>query len=245
MNNSGDAAEQIVRMSLEGVQMAAKITGDGAERLAKILILALKDTSKSKGKASLSKLLKSNKPIKVFELKDKDLKKFCEAAKQYGVLYHVLKDKGANNGKCDIMVRAEDASKVNRIFERFHLGASNKAVIRKAVEKSQQPKEKEKSAEDKFIDELFGESKQKEKNHNENPSAAKTASSRPSEPTSGKQKDRSQSQTFDDPSKRPSVKAQLKTYREEQQKAKSKVGQTKAPTKTKPKKKGAKEHGGH
>lgn len=239
MNASGDAAEQIVRMSLDGVHMAAKITGEGAERLAKILILALKDTSKSKGKASLSKLLKSNKPIKVFEIKDSELKKFCQAAKKYGVLYHVLKDRGAKDGKCDIMVRAEDVSKVNRIFDRFNLGASNKAVIRKAVQKSQEPKEKEKTAEDKFIDELFGEPKQKEKNHPENPSAAKTESSRLSEPTSGMQKSQRRSQTFDDPSKRPSVKAQLKTYREEQQKVKSKIGQTKAPTK----KKGAKEHG--
>ena len=188
MNASGDAAEQIVRMSLDGVHMAAKITGEGAERLAKILILALKDTSKSKGKASLSKLLKSNKPIKVFEIKDSELKKFCQAAKKYGVLYHVLKDRGAKDGKCDIMVRAEDVSKVNRIFDRFNLGASNKAVIRKAVQKSQEPKEKEKTAEDKFIDELFGEPKQKEKNHPENPSAAKTESSRLSEPTSGMQK---------------------------------------------------------
>lgn len=239
MNASGDAAEQIVRMSLDGVHMAAKITGEGAERLAKILILALKDTSKSKGKASLSKLLKSNKPIKVFEIKDSELKKFCQAAKKYGVLYHVLKDRGAKDGKCDIMVRAEDVSKVNRIFDRFNLGASNKAVIRKAVQKSQEPKEKEKTAEDKFIDELFGEPKQKEKNHPENPSAAKTESSRLSEPTSGMQKSQRRSQTFDDSSKRPSVKAQLKTYREEQQKVKSKIGQTKAPTK----KKGAKEHG--
>ena len=58
MNASGDAAEQIVRMSLEGMQAVAKITGDGAERLAKILLLSVKDTGKSKGKASLSKLLK-------------------------------------------------------------------------------------------------------------------------------------------------------------------------------------------
>jgi len=241
MNNSGDAAEQIVRMSLEGVQVAAKITGDGAEKFAKILLLAIKDTSKSKGRASLSKLLKSNKPIKVFEIKDKDLKKFCQEAKKYGVLYHVLKDKSAKNGKCDIMVRAEDASKVNRIFERFNLGANNKAVIRKAVEKSQQPKEQEKTAEDKFIDELFGESKQKEKSHNENPSAAKTENSHPSEPISGRQKDRTESQNFKEQSKRPSVKAELKKIREEQQKVKSKVSQTKAPTKTKTK--GAKEHG--
>lgn len=243
MNNSGDAAEQIVRMSLEGVQVAAKITGDGAERLAKILVLALKDTSKSKGKASLSKLLKSNKPIKVFEIKDRDLKKFCQAAKKYGVLYHVLKDKGAKDGKCDIMVRAEDASKVNRIFERFELGTVDKATIRKAAQKSQQPKEQEKTAEDKFIDELFGKPKQNDEPFNTNPSAAKPESSRPSEPISGKQNDRRELQSFDEPSKRPSVKVQLKKIREEQQKYKSNVGQTKAPTKANKKKKGTKEHG--
>lgn len=234
MNNSGEVAEQIVRMSLEGVQVAAKITGDGAERLAKILVLALKDTGKSKGRASLSKLLKSNKPIKVFEIKDGDLKKFCQAAKKYGVLYHVLKDKGAKDGRCDIMVRAEDASKVNRIFDRFNLGSVDKAVIRKSVQKSQQPKDREKTADDKFIDELFGEPKQKEKSVNANPSAAKTESSRPSEPTSGTQKSRQESRSFDDPSKRPSVKAQLRNYREEQQKS------IKTP---KTKSKGAKVHG--
>ncbi len=234
MNNSGDAAEQIVRMSLEGVQVAAKITGDGAERLAKILVLALKDTSKSKGKASLSKLLKSNKPIKVFEIKDRDLKKFCQAAKKYGVLYHVLKDKGAKGGKCDIMVRAEDASKVNRIFERFKLGTVDKATIRKAAQKSQQPKEQEKIIDDKFIDELFGKPKQKEKNSNENPSAAKTENSRPSEPTFGRQNDRRESQNFEDMKKRPSAKAQLKDIRQEQQRFK-----TKSPVK----KKGVKTYG--
>lgn len=243
MNNSGDAAEQIVRMSLDGVQAVAKITGQGAEKLAKLLILALKDTSNSKGKASLSKLLKSNKPINVFSIEDKDLKRFCQAAKKYGVLYHVLKDKGAKDGRCDIMIRSEDAPKVNRIFTRFDLGASNKADIRKAVEKTQQPKEQEKTAEDKFIDELFGEPKQKDKPYNANPSAAKTESSRPSEPISGMRNDRRESQSFDDPSKRPSVKAQLKQIREEQQKSKSKVGQTKAPMKTNKKKKGTKEHG--
>ncbi len=243
MNNSGDAAEQIVRMSLDGVQAVAKITGQGAEKLAKILILALKDTSNSKGKASLSKLLKSNQPIRVFEIQDRDLKRFCQAAKKYGVLYHVLKVKGAKDGRCDVMVRADDSSKMNRIFERFDLGISNKAEIRQSLVDSQQPKEQEKTAEDKFIDELFGEPKQKDKAYNANPSVAKTESSRPSEPISGMRNDRRESQSFDDPSKRPSVKAQLKQIREEQQKSKSKVGQTKAPTKTNKKKKGTKEHG--
>ena len=34
MNTGGEAAEQIVRMSLEGFQVAAKISGEGAKNIA-------------------------------------------------------------------------------------------------------------------------------------------------------------------------------------------------------------------
>ena len=37
MNASAEAADQIVRMSLNGVEVAAKISGKGAEQLAKII----------------------------------------------------------------------------------------------------------------------------------------------------------------------------------------------------------------
>ena len=40
MNTSGEAAEQIVRMSLEGFEVAAKITGAGAKNIA-VLLLSL------------------------------------------------------------------------------------------------------------------------------------------------------------------------------------------------------------
>lgn len=37
MSYSGDAAEQVVRMTLEGTEVAAKITGAGAKEVAKLL----------------------------------------------------------------------------------------------------------------------------------------------------------------------------------------------------------------
>ena len=40
---SGEAAEQVVRMSLEGVEVAAKISGEGAKDLALILAAVLKE----------------------------------------------------------------------------------------------------------------------------------------------------------------------------------------------------------
>ena len=121
MNTAGDAAEQIVKMSLNGVEVAAKITGTGAKELAMMIYAILKDQKKTKGKTRLTNMLRSEKPLKVFAVKDSELQLFCKEAKKYGVLYCVLKDKDAGDGLTDIMVRAEDASKINRIFERFKL----------------------------------------------------------------------------------------------------------------------------
>lgn len=219
MNASGDAAEQIVRMSLQGVEVAGKMSMDGAERLIKLVFAALKDTKRTKGRASLATMLKSKKPIKVFEIKDAELKKFCQEAKKYGVMYHVLKDRDKNDGKCDIMVRAEDAPKVNRIFQRFNLGANNKATIRANIEKSQsegkhtmEKKYPEKSEEEKFVDMLFAKPPQKEEGYITNPSAAKTEKSRLSEPIFGVSDYRRH--TRDEKTYRPSVRAQLRDIKE-------------------------------
>lgn len=48
MNTGGEAAEQIVRMSLEGFEVAAKITGAGAKNIA-ILLYSILKTSLDKG----------------------------------------------------------------------------------------------------------------------------------------------------------------------------------------------------
>ena len=97
-----------MRMSLNGVEVAAKISGKAAERLAVLLYAVLRDQKKARGKIRLTNMLKSGKELKVFAVKDGELQKFCEEAKEYGVLYCVLKDNEANDGLTDIMVRAED-----------------------------------------------------------------------------------------------------------------------------------------
>ena len=73
MNTAGDAAEQIVKMSLNGVEVAAKITGTGAKELAMMIYAILKDQKKTKGKTRLTSMLRSEKPLKVFAVKDSEL----------------------------------------------------------------------------------------------------------------------------------------------------------------------------
>ena len=51
MNTGGEAAEQIVRMSLEGFEVAAKITGAGAKNIAVLLHSEGGKENKGQGKA--------------------------------------------------------------------------------------------------------------------------------------------------------------------------------------------------
>ena len=233
MNYSGEAAEQVVRMSLNGVELAAKISGKAAERLAVLLFAILRDQKKTRGKTRLTNMLKSGKELTVFAVKDEDLKRFCEGAKKYGVLYCVLKDKKAGDGKTDIMVRAEDASKVNRIFERFKLATVDMNSVRTDIETSREdqkpdediPVPERNAAEPERMSEEPATPAQEQPNptvertQTENPTSGRTTKSRRSAPSSGTANpsrgagvpDRSEGS-------RPSVRREMDAIREEQRK---------------------------
>ena len=226
MNTAGDAAEQIVKMSLNGVEVAAKITGAGAKELAMMIYAILKDQKKTKGKTRLTNMLRSEKPLKVFAVKDSELQLFCKEAKKYGVLYCVLKDKDAGDGLTDIMVRAEDASKINRIFERFKLATVDVGEVRSEIERQRQEQaqtkkdgeiptpERTQSEErtDAFLDQLMAKPPNAPEQQTENPTDGRVAKSRQSEPTSATREGATRG--THDP--RPSVREELKQIRAEQ-----------------------------
>lgn len=199
MNNSGDAAEQIVRMSLEGTEVALKLTGSAAKNIAAALYAVLKnrDKNKIKGRQRLTAMLKSGKELKVFTISEEHLKQFAVEAKRYGVVYCALRGKEpAADGLVDVMVRAEDASKINRIVERFKLATVDAASIKHEIEKTKAEKETAPAApeqtvpdvseEDRLLDDMLGAPIQKEENATPNPLAAGTEKSPPSGTTSGK-----------------------------------------------------------
>jgi hypothetical protein len=138
MNHSGDAAEQMVRMTLEGVEVAAKITGSAAKEIALLLIAALKRNDKGslklRGRARLNTMLKSGKPLEIYSVKESDLRKFVQGAKEYGIVYCVLRNAQSNpDGLCDILVKADDAPKISRLSERFKFATVDKARIESEI----------------------------------------------------------------------------------------------------------------
>ena len=89
-----------------------------------------------RGKTSLDRLLREGKEMKIIPLQTKDLAQFKAYAKQYGVLFASIKDKGAQGEKIDIMFKAEDVSKLNRIYEQLGYTVPKKIS---AAEKTQKP----------------------------------------------------------------------------------------------------------
>ena len=122
MMHGADAAEQMVRLSLEGMEVMLRVSGTGVKNLAVLMAAAIREEKQTLGKTNLTNLIKSGRELTVFSIPEADLATFKREAKRYGVLYSDIKDKGDfDEPIIDIITRAEDAPKINRIIERFHL----------------------------------------------------------------------------------------------------------------------------
>lgn len=137
---SSDAAEQVVKIYLDGIEVALKISGEATKNVAAAIYAIAKDKNRTKGKVRLTSMLKSGKDLKIFSIKKCELEKFEEEAKRYGVLYCALVDKGNKDTDdvVDIMVRSEDAPKVNRIVERFKFASLDVADLKSSIESKEE-----------------------------------------------------------------------------------------------------------
>ena len=223
MTTGGETADQMTRMTLQGIEVAANVAlkagGMASKSLAAMLYAILTDKKKVKGKARLNSMLKSGKELKVFAIHHNDLKVFCQEAKRYGVMYCVLKEKNNTDGICDIMVRAEDASKISRIVDKFELATVDAKTINDYATSKQNQTFKDvptmsDEEHDKLVKSLMNSMKKEEKSFSENPTIARTTKdASPFEPTSVKAG--KEPNIID---KRPSVRKELNEIKKQQEK---------------------------
>ena len=120
MSQGSDAAEQMVKETMVISETAAKLTGLGAKNLAVLLTLYLREEHQLKGETNLKKLLKEGREIRVFCLDKDNLAEFKQYAKDYGIVYSALKQKNDDSRIIDVLVKAEDTPRVNRILEKMN-----------------------------------------------------------------------------------------------------------------------------
>ena len=219
--NSADTADQMMKMTLEGIEVAAEIGlkagGEAAKSLAVTLYAIITDNKKIRGKTNLDNLLKSGKELKVFAIHHKDLEKFCIEAKHYGVLYSVLKEKDKTDGIVDIMVKAEDASKISRMVDKFDLATIDTKAILESVLSQKEVKPMSDEEHDKLLNQLMDDK--------QNPTKARTSKDgTPFEPSSKTSKTEKKKKTVERRKSiatmdKPSVLKELKDIKEQQLKS--------------------------
>ena len=120
MNYGAEPADQVVRYSLEGTEVALRLSGTAAITFAKFVAAVLQDQKKTHGKTRLVRLLREGKPLKFFSVEKERMREFAHEAKMHGLLFVPMRDK-TDPDHVEIAILADDASKVNRIFDRLQL----------------------------------------------------------------------------------------------------------------------------
>ena len=138
MDVSGDVADLMVKESIQLTEASIKLLAAGGTSLAALLWALAKEDKKLVGKAGMGRLLRENKELKVFQIKESDLAEFRAFAKK-NVLFSVVKDKRRTDGMVDLVTNVDFVSQVNLFMERRGYGAPARedAAPKKAVPRAQ------------------------------------------------------------------------------------------------------------
>ena len=135
MNYGSEPADQVVRYTLEGAEVALKLSGLAAKNFAVFAYAVLKDQKKTKGKTRLVRMLKEQRPLKFFTVPSGQMREFAQEAKKRGLLFVPIRNK-QNPGEIELVVFADDAAKVNRVMDRLNLDFVKSQAGEAQVDKS-------------------------------------------------------------------------------------------------------------
>lgn len=115
---NGEAADEVVRMALNGTEVAIRLTGAAAKNLAAILVAWSKNHKKVYGKTSMMKLLRSGEELQVLSLTKEQYKEFKTAARKQ-VLFAPFVDTKSEDEKVDVVISSRSIPLINHILERI------------------------------------------------------------------------------------------------------------------------------
>ena len=239
MNYGSDPADQVVRFTLEGTEMALKLSGLAAKNFALFVYAVLKDQKKTRGKTRLVRMLREQRPFKFFKIPAEAVREFAREAKNHGLLYVPIRNK-LHSDEIEMVVFADDAAKIQRVLDNLNLdfvrAQAGEAVVEPVpaqetpVPEAQTPDRMESvqldgdtvqfelgEAEDEFN---LGGSPQQDTAANftpdREPESGETTEKNPSAPSSNSRNGSPGSQNS-----KPSVKEELREIRREQEKKRS------------------------
>ena len=127
---------------MEGTEVALKLSGLAAKNFALFVYAVLKDQKKTRGKTRLVRMLREQRPFKFFKVPVSYMKDFAREAKEHGLLYVPIRNRQKSD-RIEVVVFADDASKIQRIYDNLGLdyvaAQAGDATVEKAPVQEKQP----------------------------------------------------------------------------------------------------------
>ena len=117
MEVGGQAADQMAKLGVELTEESIKLLANGSKNLTAFLFALAKDNKKLIGRTSMQRLLADGKPLKIFRVREEDFEQYKTLAKQYGILYAAVKDKGRTDDMIDLVSNVDYVAQINRVME--------------------------------------------------------------------------------------------------------------------------------
>lgn len=127
MEASAEAADLIVKESVQVAEGALKITGMGLKNIAALLLALANQDTKVVGKTTAKRLARDPAAAVVVQIKKEDVARFRKAARQYGVLYFLAQRKGNQAGIVNVVSNVSYAAQLNAIMESLGYPVPEKA----------------------------------------------------------------------------------------------------------------------
>ena len=119
MDVSAEAADVVVRESIQATEAAAKLTLEGVKNVAALLLAIAKQDMKVVGQTTAKRLARDPAPAVVIPIKAEDKAKFQKLAKEFGVLYFFAQKKGNDNGMLNVVSNENYAALLNAIMQQL------------------------------------------------------------------------------------------------------------------------------
>lgn len=137
MEVSGEAADLVMKESVQISEEAIKLLARGAKNLAALLYALAKDQKKLYGKVNMNRLLSEQRPIEVLPLRTEDFDDFKRRAKKVGLLFSTILDKKGDAPYLEILTNIDHLSQANYILEQ--MGYQPKQLADAQPKKEQTP----------------------------------------------------------------------------------------------------------
>ena len=118
---SGDAADETVRIMLNGTEVAVRLAGSGVKSLAELLVAWSRQEMKTYGKTSMTRLLKTGDELQVISMDEKEYRQFKELARGK-VLYAPFVNAKTDDGKIDVVISSKSIPLVSFILKKIGYG---------------------------------------------------------------------------------------------------------------------------